>query len=60
MALSASGGHHRKSLAKTLGIHEETVHYLYTLVRNLMAAGAIRLERAGKETHCYLAGFEDS
>lgn len=44
-------------LAQTMKVSNQVIYYH---VRNLMAAGAIRLEKAGKETHCYLAGFDDS
>jgi len=44
-------------LAQTMKVSNQVIYYH---VRNLMAAGAIRLEKEGKETQCYLAGFEDS
>jgi len=44
-------------LARKMKVSNQVIYYH---VRNLMAAGAIRLEKDGKETHCYLNGFENS
>jgi predicted transcriptional regulator len=42
-------------LARAMKVSNQVVYYH---VRNLMAAGAVRLEKDGKETHCYLNGHE--
>ena len=42
-------------LARRMKVSNQVIYYH---IRNLMAAGAVRLEKDGKETHCYLNGFE--
>jgi DNA-binding transcriptional ArsR family regulator len=50
-----SPGISQDGLARAMKVSNQVVHYH---VRSLMAAGAVRLEKDGKETHCYLSEFE--
>jgi predicted transcriptional regulator len=52
-----SPGISQDGLARAMKVSNQVVYYH---VRNLMAAGAVRLEKDGKQTHCYINGFEGS
>jgi DNA-binding transcriptional ArsR family regulator len=47
-----SPGISQDGLARAMKVSNQVVYYH---IRNLMAAGAVRLEKDGKETHCYLS-----
>ena len=44
-------------LAQKMKVSNQVIYYH---VRTLMAAGAVRVEKTGKETHCYLGDSESS
>jgi predicted transcriptional regulator len=43
-------------LARKMKVSNQVVHYH---IRTLMAAGAVRVEKVGKETHCYIGESEN-
>jgi predicted transcriptional regulator len=53
--ISEAPGISQDGLARRMKVSNQVVYYH---IRNLMAAGAVRLEKDGKETHCFLNEFE--
>jgi len=49
--IRSSPGANQNELARQMGVSSQVVNYH---IRNLVAAGIIRLERDGRETRCYL------
>jgi len=53
-------GFHRLKAVVSSRMKVSNLGHIYYHIRNLMAAGAVRLEKDGKQTHCYINGFEGS
>ena len=49
--IRAEPGTNQNELARRMGVSSQVANYH---IRNLVAAGMVRLERDGRETRCYL------